>query len=384
MKDFSQAHLVIIRSYGDILDLKTYNCQEIGLAKALVKKGLKVTFLMPEHDNKNVSLETKFGKIQIAHIKISWKLHARYCWFEKLELRLEQLKPTMIQVHDMDLLMTWRAVRWAKKTGVPCYLIQGPYDKWTKPVFRQINELYNRTFGRYIIKNATRIGVKTSLAAKYLNKYYHCKTEPTIIGLDIDTFAESNSVNWRLKLKIDEKKKVLLYVGSLQPRRNPLFLIDILKKLPEEYVLLFVGGGIQENDVKEKIKWEHLEERCFMLGKLSQKDLPSLYADSDCFLLASDYEILGMVIMEAMYFGIPVISSETTGANFIINNWENGVIIKQKEVSIWVDTIMKLFHDESKIKSIAVAGKTNVENRFLWDKTCETFINLYFPAEDFS
>lgn len=123
MRDISQEHLVILRSYGDILDLKKYNCQELGLAKALVKKGLKVSLLMPDKNESTETLSTSFGDIHIVHIKIKWKLHARYCWFTNFEKKISSLKPTMIQVHDMDLLMTWRAVRWAKKNNIPCYLI---------------------------------------------------------------------------------------------------------------------------------------------------------------------------------------------------------------------------------------------------------------------
>lgn len=378
MRDISQEHLVILRSYGDILDLKKYNCQELGLAKALVKKGLKVSLLMPDKNESTETLSTSFGDIHIVHIKIKWKLHARYCWFTNFEKKISSLKPTMIQVHDMDLLMTWRAVRWAKKKNIPCYLIQGPYDKWSKFGFRQLNELYNRTFGKYILKNVTGIGVKTMLASKYLNRYYPCKTRLTLIGLDVDAFANADNINWRAQIGIDKTKKVLLYIGSLQPRRNPLFLVELIKHLPNEYVMLIVGSGIQEEETKTKIKKEQLEERCIMLGRLSQKKLPSLYKNSDCFLLVSDYEILGMVIMEAMYFETPVISTKTTGSDFIIENGKNGIIIPNKEMSKWVEIVQTLFKDKGKLDKMAVAGKETVMNKFLWEKTCEGFLNLYF------
>lgn len=373
----SDEHLVILRSYGDILDLNNYNCQEIGLAKALMKRGLRVTILMPERDNKNVTIRTSNGNLMIAHIPIKWSIHARYCWFSQFEHRIEQLQPTILQVHDMDLLMTWRAVRWAKKSKIPCVLIQGPYDKWKKPLFRQLNELYNLTFGKYIIKNVTRIGVKTALASSYLSQYSKCVTSPIIIGLDCNNFDGATIIDWRSKLQI-VNKKILLYVGSLQPRRNPLFLIDVVKKLPDDYVLILVGGGIQEKDVLNKISEEKLQERCIMLGRREQLELPSIYAASDCFLLASDYEILGMVIMEAMYYGVPVISTKTTGADFIINNGKDGIIVDNIDAETWANIIVSLLSDEKRYKRISEAGRKKILNKFLWDKTCEGFLNLYF------
>ncbi len=370
-------HIVIFRSYGDILDLNNYNCQELGLAKALLRRGFKVTFLMPEKDDNDSIYETTCGVINIAHIKIKWKIHSRYCWFKQLEKRLEKLAPSILQVHDMDLLMTWRAVRWAKKAAVPCFLIQGPYDKWKMPLFRQLNELYNITLGRYVLKNVTKIGVKTALASEYLNRYVKCVTYPTIIGLDCDNFEGNEIKDWKTVLQISDKK-VLLYIGSLQSRRNPLFLIDILKLLPSNYVLLLVGSGKQEKDVANKILENKLQKRCIMLGKKKQSELPSIYASSDCFLLASDYEILGMVIMEAMYFGKPVISTKTTGAEFIINDGEDGIIIDNKDANTWANAIISILSDDKKCRQIGEAGRKKIINHFSWDKTCEGFIDLYF------
>ena len=130
--------------------------------------------------------------------------------------------------------------------------------------------------------------------------------------------------------------------------------------------------------IANKISDEKLQNRCIMLGKHSQSELPSIYAASDCFLLASDYEILGMVIMEAMYFGVPVISTKTTGADFIIKDGEDGIIIDNKDAKIWANTIVRILSDNRARKQIGEAGKKKVMNRFLWDKTCEGFLNLYF------
>lgn len=377
MTDYSKEHLVIVRSYGEIINLNTYNCQEIGLAKALVKKGMNVTFLMPDNDFGTDIISTENGIINIAHVKIKWKLHNRYCWFYKLESLLNSLKPTIVQVHDMDLLMTWRTVRWAKKRNISCFLIQGPYDKWKAIGFRQLNEIYNRTFGRYIIKNVKGIGVKTNLASLYLNQYEKCNTYPIVIGLDTDAFNNANDVDWRIKLGLGNKK-VLLYVGSLQPRRNPFFLLDVVKSLPSDYVLLMVGSGVQENEIKQKVLDEHLEEKCIMLGKLNQRDLPSLYKTADCFLLASDYEILGMVIMESMYFGIPVISTRTTGAEFIISSGIDGFILNNKNKKEWCNCIQTLLSDSLKYQLISQAAKETIKKRFVWDKTCNGFLELYY------
>ena len=124
MKSINE-HIVIVRSYGDNINLENYNCQEIGLAKALVRRGLKVTLLMSFSESTASNRPTSISGVNIEYIRIKWKVHARYCWFDNLEQRLADLKPSILQVHDMDLLMTWRSVKWAKKNNIQCVLIQG-------------------------------------------------------------------------------------------------------------------------------------------------------------------------------------------------------------------------------------------------------------------
>lgn len=373
-------HLVILRSYGDILNLKNYNCQEIGLGKSLLKKGLKVTILMAGDENVESQINTEYGSLTISFIKISWKLHARYCWFQGLEKRLDKLDPTLLQVHDMDLLMTWRAVRWAKKRNIPCFLIQGPYDKWRKPILRQLNEIYNRTFGCYILNNVKKIGVKTILADYYLNGYVKCKTKLTPVGLDTSVFTESVIKDWKKELGLTGKK-ILLYVGSIQARRNPYFLLELLGSLPDSYVLIMVGKGNLLNDIKCKISSSNLCDRCFILERLSQKELPSLYMASDCFLLPSDYEIFGMVLMESMFFGLPVITTKTTGSDFIVEDKKSGFIIPELNVEKWAQCIHNLCYNQDLHNSISQNSQKRIQKMFLWDSISANFFSLYFDKE---
>lgn len=141
---------------------------------------------------------------------------------------------------------------------------------------------------------------------------------------------------------------------------------------------MIAGHGIQINDVSQKIEKEGLNERCFLLGELEQKKLPSLYKSADCFLLASDYEILGMVIMESMFFGLPVISTKTTGADFIITNGVDGIILDNKDEKIWANNIQNLLSDESTINLYSQNGQSKINEMFVWDKTVNTFLNLYY------
>ena len=290
-------HIVIVRTSGSILNLSTYNCQELGLAKSLLKKGFRISLILA---GEKYSEETIDGVNVIYCNFVS--LNQQLSWFLNIESILNKLCPDVVQVHDMGVFMTWRVTLWAKKKKIPCFLIQGNYQETQKIFFRQLEMLFNKTFGTYVLHNVKGIGYKTLRASQYVKKYCARKTMATYIGLDVEKFVQADSIDWVGKLSL-EGKKILLYVGSMEVRRNPLFLLDVVEGLSDEYILLLVGGGSLQDEIKTRIIESNLQSKCIYLGKLKQEELPSLYKISDLFLLASSYEIYGMVIMESMYFG---------------------------------------------------------------------------------
>ena len=169
----------------------------------------------------------------------------------------------------------------------------------------------------------------------------------TYIGLDDNRFHNHIAKDWRKELGL-ENKRVLLYVGIMEERRRPHFLVDVLKTLPEEYVLVLVGKGPQWDDLKKRVDIENLQKRVLLLGKLGQDVLPSLYEQSDLFLLASEYEIYGMVLLESMYFGLPVISTYTAGSETLIESGKDSVIINEFDVDKWQNAILESCTDENK------------------------------------
>jgi glycosyltransferase involved in cell wall biosynthesis len=186
--------------------------------------------------------------------------------------------------------------------------------------------------------------------------------------------------DWRKELKL-LNKKVLLYVGVLEQRRNPLFLLNVLSTLPDDYVLLMVGDGPLLSIVKETMSAKGLEDKCILLGRLPQEYLPSIYKSSDLFLLASDYEIYGMVILEAMYFGLPVISTLTAGSETLIESYENGIIINNKDEKEWGQTIISVMNDKSLQYKMKEKSEKKVKDGIIWDKACERFIRLYYSVK---
>lgn len=376
MYNIASEHLVIVRTGGSVIDIDSYNCQEIGLAKALTKKGLKVSVVLAGKTSSNKVIHVNDREINIYFVKYCG-INQALSWFFKLESLLHKLSPTCIQIHEFGMMMSFRVLKWAQRYHKRIYLIQGSYRTTQKPFFKQLELLFNKIFGRYILNNVNGIGYKSPMAARYLQNYTKRRLSPTYIGLDIDKFNDINAYDDKKALGIDPDKKVIIYVGKLEKRRNPDVLLDIAKLLPKDYIMVMVGTGPMYDDIKRVIDKNSLQSKCLMLGNQKQETLPAIYKMADLFLLISDYEIYGMVILEAMYYGVPVISTNNAGAEVLINDGFDGVIINNKDSVKWKDTILQLMSDNAKLQSMSISASSKIKNFFLWSETSNQFLQLY-------
>lgn len=368
-------HLVIFRTGGNVLNIQSYNCQEIGLAKALTRRGVKVSVVMAGNEERVETIDVDGKSINVYYLTFI-SLTLALSRFKNWEKTLEKIRPSHIQIHEFGVWMSYQVTKWAKKNNVPVFLVQGVYQTTPKPGFRLLEKIYNKTFGKNVIKNARAVGCKSHKASEYVKKYYERDTSIVYIGLDASKIQKTIDKNWRQELGIIDKK-VLLYVGIMENRRNPLLLIDIVRHLSEEYVLLMVGGGPLADQVRDSVEAFGLKKRVFMLGKIPQNELSAIYNSSDLFLLASSYEIYGMVIMESMYFGVPVLSSKSGGADVIIDHQKDGLIVDTFDRDKWVSEIEKVFANEKLLDEMGLLAKHKIVERFVWDKSVESFIELY-------
>ena len=155
-----------------------------------------------------------------------------------------------------------------------------------------------------------------------------------------------------------------------------MFLLDLMKEMPGNFSLVLVGEGPLFAQVKDKVKKDSIHN-VVILGKRKQEELPAIYAASDLFLLASSYEIFGMVIMESMYFGTPVISTSTAGAETLIDE-STGKVIDGLDVNAWKKSILQIAEDQKLLSEMKKRCQYYIANNLIWDKASGNFEKLYF------
>jgi glycosyltransferase involved in cell wall biosynthesis len=136
-----------------------------------------------------------------------------------------------------------------------------------------------------------------------------------------------------------EYKKRFLYIGRLSPEKNLKMLIEIFNTLPT-CTLTLIGTGPQEIELKNIAN-----ENIIFVGQVENSNLQKYFIDNDIFILPSIAEPWGLVVEEALYFGLPVMVSRNCGASELIDNGKNGYILDVKDIKS-IEKNIKTIDDE--------------------------------------
>lgn len=144
--------------------------------------------------------------------------------------------------------------------------------------------------------------------------------------------------------------KNIIAVGRLVKEKGFLDLIEIMKLIVQKnnkIKLTIVGDGKQKNQILNLIKKYKLTKNVILTGFLNSKDLEKEYKKSSLFVMTSLEESFGLVLLEAMSFGIPCFAfDDALGAKEIINN-KNGLLIKNRDYNIMVNEIVNYFEQKN-------------------------------------
>jgi glycosyltransferase involved in cell wall biosynthesis len=153
-------------------------------------------------------------------------------------------------------------------------------------------------------------------------------------AVDNDRFSDESgektlrAMEWRRELGYSESDLVILFAGKFEPRKNPLFLVELMKVIESESIkLLMVGNGPLENNLKESLS---KDKRVSFLDFQNQSKMPILYRIADYYILPSRSETWGLGINEALASGTKVIASNSCGGACDLINDHNGLVFKPK------------------------------------------------------
>ncbi|MCO7124182.1 glycosyltransferase [Sporolactobacillus shoreicorticis] len=143
----------------------------------------------------------------------------------------------------------------------------------------------------------------------------------------------------------DLKQKNIIFVGRLLMKQKGLnYLIEIGKKLPNGWRILVAGEGKDKKLFKKLIIENELQDKIILKGNLYNKDLIKFYLSGSIFISTSRWEGFGLVLTEAMLFGLPIVSFKNNGPFEILKRHENyyGILIERGNIDGFISEIINL------------------------------------------
>lgn len=145
-------------------------------------------------------------------------------------------------------------------------------------------------------------------------------TLPT--GIPLDRFVGGDGAQFRARYRISPRRPMALFVGRVAREKNIGFLLDAMHhalELRADLLLVVAGEGPAERDLRNRARREGLEQSVLFIGYLERRrELPACYAAADVFVFASRTETQGLVLLEAMSAGLPVIALSEMGTRDIL------------------------------------------------------------------
>ena len=279
--------------------------------------------------------------------------------------------------------------RFAQEKGIHYDLIHSHYwmsgiaaemlkEEWNVPILQMFHTLglmknkiaqspaeiegdYRIEGEKQVMKVADRIVAATPAEVSQLQKMYGVEAEKIVIippGVDTARFYPIPSDEAKEAIEVPCKNKLLLFVGRIEPLKglpNLIHALDLIRKKGNPvmgcYCLMVIGGDPDASPntmteemarVKSLCKELGVEDLVVFLGKKSQETLPYYYSSADVLIMPSYYESFGMVALEAMACGTPVIVSQVGGLPFLVKNGKTGFVVPDNGPEALAEALLNL------------------------------------------
>lgn len=280
-----------------------------------------------------------------------------------------RLADSLIERYQFDVINTWFAIpsglvggRIARKHAIPHLLtvIGGDiYDpsKWYSP-----HSFYLSSVAvKWAIKRADALVAISSDIANRTQEYFKYNSEIPVISLGIK--EPEFTLNNRDELGLDSSKKYIVTLGRHVRRKDYPTLLKAIANLDRDDVdLLMIGDGPEQNNLKRLAVELGISKRVNFKGFLSQEEKYQTLAASNLFVLSSLHEGFGVVYLEAMYCGLPVIAADIGGQTDLLEQAKTGFMVPIGDVEQMSEALNTVLSNDGLAEEMSAHNKQHILN----------------------
>ncbi|MHB1054185.1 MAG: glycosyltransferase [Thiobacillus sp.] len=304
-----------------------------------------------------------------------------------LAATLDELDPADFDlVHIHTPFLAHRAgVRWARRHGLPCVetyhtLFEEYFHHYLPFLPKKWLAAAARMISRKECDGVTAV-IAPSSAMKHALLAYGVSSPIHIIptGLNLTDFANCDGPAFRARHAISPERPVMAYVGRVAFEKNLDFLLRMTERVRHnlpDVLLVIAGEGPARASLERAVSKRGLADNVRFVGYLERKtELPACYCAADAFVFASKTETQGLVLLEAMALGVPVVGLAEMGTKDVLKEGA-GCRIAPDDVAGFARVLIPLLADRAAAQALGAAGKAYAAT---WNEAgmCEAILGLY-------
>jgi len=248
--------------------------------------------------------------------------------------RIKEFQPNVIHSHHPYLLGD-AALRTARRYALPLVFTHHTlYEKYTHyvPINSEGMKRFVINLSREYANLCTHVVAPSRSIVQLLrDRGVTTPIEEIPTGVDLDFFKQGKKERFLEANHVTLEEPVIGHVGRLAPEKNLTYLAeavaDYLSRNKGSF--LVVGGGPSEREINQAFQLRGVEKKLLLVGKKSGQELSDAFNTMELFVFASKTETQGMVLLEAMAAGKPVIALDAPGAREVVKDGKNGRLLEE-------------------------------------------------------
>lgn len=263
-------------------------------------------------------------------------------------------------------LAHYAGIKLARELGIPCV---ETYHTFFEEYLYHYVPLLPKFFTKGITRrfsrsqcNAVNAVIVPSTAMRNVLQKYGCESpihiSPT--GIQLEKFGAGNGARFRQNHGIAQDRPLLVHIGRVAHEKNIGFLLEVtarLKTTCPDILFLICGEGPAQKPLQQQAQRMGLENNVMFVGYLNREtELLDCYCAADVFVFASRTETQGLVLLEAMALGVPVVSTAVMGTIDIVKP-QQGALEAQEEAGDFAAKVSLLLNDKPRRLQMGEEGR---------------------------
>jgi len=365
------------------------------LAREIGARGHQVDIYTRRHNGDHRRVIEHGANVRLIHLSIADSLNLSkgtlYPYLPKFFQSLEEFRINENLAYDVihshywlsARLGTWAQNDWNRPHVVTFHTLGESKNRMgignREPVLRIANE-------KELVQTCDRIVVPTESERDSLVRFYGTRWEKVGVvpcGVNLELFRPEKKQPARRRLGLDADDMILLYVGRFEPSKGLDILLEAIARLKsiDRLRLVIVGGDggchHEHKTMKQRVRELGISEKCLFIGPVEQKKLPPYYHSADALVIPSRYESFGLVGLESLACGRPVVSTPVGGMADQLRKARAVRVISHVSPQTLAEEIQSLIAD----RSLPSAGEIRDSVlEYSWSKVADAIIKQYQVA----